>query len=79
MTDAPRNWVIFEHRSELYWRENACGYGRLEDAGLFTEAEAKRYARDPDRRDEAMPLSSLAKVIITKRDQIARLVEALNT
>ena len=61
-----KNWVVWDDRGGFFWRENAQGYTKdLTQAGLFTEAEAKKYAssdaefRDPQgRRDKAFPLTA---------------------
>lgn len=68
-------WII--RTGDLYWRENGNGYTRhLYDAGLFSEADAKRKGiRKPPNdsvRDEPMPLSAFRSELDDIRSFVAR-------
>jgi hypothetical protein len=70
----PKNWLIYDTRSECYWGPNRGGYFKsIADAGLYTEAEAKdaqRFAETYGRREVARPLEE-------HREAIERLYAAL--
>ncbi len=71
----PRNWLIYDGRSECYWGPDRGGYWKsLASAGLYTEAEAKAaedFAKRYNRLEIAVPLEQF-------RTQIEALYAALN-
>lgn len=78
MPDERKDWLIFEGRSGLFWRENRCGYGDLSQAGLYTKAEAKLLAKDPSRQDRAHHVSEYRARITEMEANGRRLRAALD-
>ncbi len=63
----PRNWLIYDGRSECYWGPNRGGYFKsIASAGLYTEVEAREaedFAKRYDRQERAVPLSTFGEAI----------------
>lgn len=70
----PRNWLIYDQRSECYWGPNRGGYFKsIASAGLYTEKEAREaddFAKRYGRKEVAVPLSTFG-------EEIRRLYDAL--
>lgn len=75
-----REWLIYEARSGTFWGPDRGGYFGLWGAGLYTEAEAKRIAANPDpaRQDRAHHISEYCDQIANMRGAFERLSAALD-
>lgn len=67
MTDEKRDWLVLEAGTQLWWRDNRCGYtSNLLATGLYTEGEAKSIQEFSDRygrQDKAMHISAKSQEI----------------
>lgn len=76
--DDRRDYLVLECMSNLWWRPNAGGYtSDLLGAGLYTREEAERYARDPSRKEKAVPLISVVRDLEDAARNLERLRSAL--
>lgn len=78
MSEQPKNWVIYNSHYGTFWGPNSGGYFGLWGAGLYTEAEAKRLARNKDRADHAHPLADHRDEILHMKGAFERLTAALS-
>ena len=80
MTDEPREWLIYDGRSDLFWRAHSRGYGTLADAGLYPETEAKRIGANPDpnRHDRAHHITKYAEQLRAMQRTLSVLIAALD-
>lgn len=79
MRDATRaEWLIQDGRTGQFWGPNSGGYFGLWGAGLYTEADARRLARNPDRLDKVQHISEYRDQIANMRGPFERLSAVLN-
>lgn len=68
--------ILAPHRTDLYWRHDACGYGNLADAGLYKINE-RFNGLESDRGDRKIPLMSKKNEIIELRAQKRKEIDNL--
>ena len=74
-------YVIWDTRSELYWRPNGCGYTKnLWEAGVYEEKKALHIGnnKDPNRHDKAIPLEDKEdeiNAILDKAQELSNVLE----
>ena len=71
----PRDWLIYDERSECYWGPDRGGYWKsIAHAGLYTEKEAREaedFAKRYQRQEVAVPLSKFGVEIKRLADALA--------
>ena len=72
-----KEYVIYNAQNGQFWGPDRGGYFGLWGAGLYTKAEARRLASDPDRQDHVQHISEYADQIANMRGAFERLSAAL--
>lgn len=80
----PTDWLIWDEKSQLWWRENERGYtADFLQAGLYTRTRAMEIQRNAEasvgrsRQERAVPLAAHRERIEAMAQQIERLRAAL--
>jgi hypothetical protein len=71
-------WVILEEHTGLWWGPRSGGYTDLLRAGLYTEADAKRIAKNPSRRDRAFRLADKLRDVAKLQHPSERVIALLS-